>query len=82
LEIDAGTEIAPRLRAKIRVYRDHFNGGDVGPDGVPPRVLFTTPDQERADLINGLLTDDDATTSATTHNHAAAYMIRELHHKP
>ena len=78
LEIDNGTEIVPRLRAKIRVYRDHVNGGGVGPDGVPPRLLFTAPDQARANLINDLLTHDDATTSATTHRDAAAYMIREL----
>jgi hypothetical protein len=80
LEIDAGTEIVPRLRAKIRTYRDHFNSGGVGPDDVPPRLLFTTPDQPRADLITDLLTHDDATTSATTHSDAAAYMIKELHH--
>jgi hypothetical protein len=75
LEIDAGTEIVPRLRAKIRVYRDHFNSGGVGPDGVPPRLLFTAPDQMRADLISGLLGDDDDTISATTHDDGAAYMI-------
>ena len=79
LEIDNGTEIAPRLRAKIRAYHDHFTSGGVGPNGVPPRVLFTTPDQPRAHLISGLLTHDDDTINATTHNHAAAYMIKELH---
>jgi hypothetical protein len=68
----------PRLRSKIRAYRQHFNSGGTGPDNVPPRLLFTTPDQQRADQITALLTDDDATTSATTHDDAAAYMIREL----
>ena len=77
LEIDNGTEIVPRLRAKIRVYRDHFNSGGVGPDDAPPRLLFTTPDQQRADQITGLLSNDDA-TAVTTHSDAAAYMIREL----
>ncbi|MGH3871289.1 MAG: hypothetical protein ACRDSR_07205 [Pseudonocardiaceae bacterium] len=48
---------------------------------MPPHVLFTTPDQQRADLISGLLSDDDAMTAATTHGDAAAYMIRELHHQ-
>lgn len=80
LEIDAGTEIVPRLRAKIRTYRQFLTSGGVGPDDVPPHVLFTAPDQPRADLISSLISDDDAATSATTHDDAAAYMIRELHH--
>ncbi|MCA1600330.1 MAG: replication-relaxation family protein, partial [Acidobacteria bacterium] len=76
LEIDAGTEIVPRLRAKIRTYRDYLASGGVGPDGVSPRVLFTTPDQPRADVITSLLGDTDDTI--TTHDDAAAYMISEL----
>lgn len=78
LEIDTGTETAPRLRAKARTYRDYLTSGGVGPDHVPPRVLFTTPDPQRADLITNLLTDDDDMISATTHERAAAYMIHEL----
>jgi hypothetical protein len=80
LEIDAGTEIAPRLRTKIRAYRDYLTSGGVGPDHVPPRVLFTTPNQARAGMITGLLsgTDTGEMISATTHDQAAAYMIREL----
>jgi Replication-relaxation len=78
LEIDNGTETGPRLRAKLRTYRDHATGGGVGPDGAPPRLLFTTPNQHRAHQITGLLTEGDDTTTATTHNQAAAYMIKEL----
>lgn len=78
LEIDAGTEIVPRLRAKIRTYRDHFNSGGLGPDDVPPRLLFTAPDQARSNLISGLLSSSDDTTAVTTHSDAAAYMIGEL----
>jgi Replication-relaxation len=78
LEIDAGTEIIPRLRAKIRTYRDHFTSGGVGPDHVPPRVLFTAPDQQRADVITGLLGDTDDMITTSTHADAAAFMIAEL----
>jgi Replication-relaxation len=78
LEIDAGTETAPRLRAKIRTYRDHATGGGTGPNGVPPRLLFTTPDQHRAHQITALLSEGDDTTTATTHDQAAAYMAGEL----
>jgi hypothetical protein len=80
LEIDNGTETVPRLRAKIRTYRDFLISGGIGPDGVPPRVLFTTPDQHRADLITGLLTDDDYMITVTIHHQAAELMIGELHH--
>lgn len=78
LEIDNGTETIPRLRAKIRTYRDFLTSGGVGPDGVPPRVLFTTPDQQRADLIISLLTNDDDMITVTAHHQAAAFMIGEL----
>jgi hypothetical protein len=78
LEIDNGTEIIPRLRAKIRTYRDFLTSGGVGPDGVPPRILFTAPDQHRADLITGLATDDGHMISAVTHERAAQFMIADL----
>ncbi|MGH3566348.1 MAG: replication-relaxation family protein [Pseudonocardia sp.] len=79
LEIDTGTETIPRLRAKIRAYRDFLTSGGVGPDGAPPRVLFTTPDTHRAHIITGLLGDTDEVITATTHQRAAAFMIDELH---
>jgi Replication-relaxation len=82
LEIDNGTEIIPRLRAKIRAYRDFLTSGGVGPDDVPPHVLFTAPDQHRADLITGLLGDTDNTTTATTHDHAATVLATEAAHAP
>ena len=77
LEIDNGTENIPRLRAKIRAYRDFLTSGGVGPDDVPPRVLFTAPDPHRADLITGLFGDTDNTTIATTHDHAATVLATE-----
>lgn len=78
LEIDAGTETTPRLRAKARTYTNFLSSGGVGPNGVPPRVLFTTPDQARADVITDLLTDTNDTITATTHNKAAELIISEL----
>lgn len=78
LEIDAGTEIVPRLRAKIGVYRDFFTSGGIGPDGVPPRILFTTPNQQRAKVITGLLSGTGDMITATTHDNAAALLVAEL----
>ena len=47
--------------------------------GLPrSRVLFTTPDQHRAEVITGLLGDDDDMISAVTHERAAQFMITEL----
>jgi hypothetical protein len=82
LEIDQSTEIVPRLRAKTRTYRDFLTSGGTGPDRVPPRVLFTAPDQARADTITGLLgtpQDKGASITVTTHDQAAQLMISELH---
>lgn len=80
LEIDQGTESAPRLRAKIRAYADHLTSGGVGPDAVPPRVLFTAPDPERAAVIAGAATDaPDHLVMVTTHDQAARLIMNELH---
>jgi hypothetical protein len=49
---------------------------------VLPRVLFTAPDQHRADLITGLFGDTDNTTIATTHDHAAMVLAAEAADAP
>jgi hypothetical protein len=80
LEIDGGTEIISRLRGKIRAYRDFFTTGGVGPDSVPPRVLFTAPNPKRADAISGAISGADAALfTVTTHHHAPALLAAELH---
>ncbi len=75
---DNRTEIAPRPRAKIRTYRDHFTSGGISPDGVPPRVLVTAPDPQRAEMITELLSDTDTTITAVTQERAAQFTITEL----
>lgn len=82
LEIDQGSENTPRLRAKITAYLTHADSGGTGPDGALPRVLFTTPDQPRAETIQTLitktLTADSGLITVTTHEQAAAVLAGEL----
>lgn len=80
LEIDQSTESPPRLRAKARAYRDHLTSGGIGPDGVPPHVLFTAPDQQRAAAVRSAVSGTDAAMFAmTTHHEAAGLLAAELH---
>jgi hypothetical protein len=84
LEIDEGTETLPRLRAKLRTYQQFYATSGTGPDGVPPRLLFTTKDQERAHAITSAATSVDPISgadwvSAATHGQAAVFMASELH---
>jgi hypothetical protein len=82
LEVDRGTESLPRIRGTCRAYHDYLTNGGTGPDDVPPRVLFTTPNHTRADAITGVITrlygDDHVFLSATTHDSAINYLITEL----
>lgn len=82
LEIDQDSESLPRIRAKSRAYLDHLSHGGVGPDGVPPRVLYTTPHPPRANAIKQtittLSTQDRHFIDATTHTDAPEFLIKEL----
>jgi hypothetical protein len=82
LEVDQGTESLPRIRAKSRAYLDYLTPGGVGPDDVPPRVLYTTPDEPRAEAIKHLTTQlstqDSRFLDATTHTNTPQFLIKEL----
>lgn len=80
LEIDRATESIPRLRDKLRDYRDHATYSGTGPDGVVPNILVTAPTPQRVEAIRAAITDAGLTdqATATTHDHAAALLVREL----
>ena len=82
LEIDQATERLPRIRAKCRMYLDFLTHSGVGPDHVPPRVLFTTPDTRRANTIKqaitALSTQEVDLIDVTTHTNAPTFLITEL----
>ena len=82
LEIDRATESLQRIRAKSRIYLDYLTHGGVGPDEVPLRILYTTPDEPRAEAIKRLTTQlstqDSRFLDATTHTNAPEFLIKEL----
>jgi Replication-relaxation len=82
LEIDQNTESLPRIRTKSRAYLDYLTHGGLGPDDVPPRILYTTPDTPRTDaiekVITTLSTPDNRLINTTTHTNAPQLLINEL----
>jgi hypothetical protein len=82
LEIDQATESLPRIKRKCRTYLDFLASGGLGPDGAPPRILFTAPGTQRTHAINNVITtlstQDDYLINVTTHTDAHTFLIKEL----
>lgn len=84
LEIDQATESRPRIKHKIQSYMDHLATGGTGPDGTPPRILFTTPNTTRNNAIHKVITTlapetrTDQMVCVTTHTDAPQFLIKEL----
>jgi hypothetical protein len=83
LEIDQATESLPRITRKCHLYLGFLTHGGVGPDTVPPRILFTTPDTDRSDAIQKVITKQTTTETdqlicVTTHEDAPKFLITEL----
>jgi Replication-relaxation len=83
LEIDQSTESRPRIKRKCRSYLDFLTHGGLGPDEVPPRILFTVPDVTRSNaiqkVINALTTTETGQLiCVTTHECAPKMLITEL----
>lgn len=83
LEIDQATESLPRITRKCRTYLDFLIHGGIGPDDVPPRILFTTPDADRNDAIRKVITtlptiETGQLICTTTHDNAPKFLITEL----
>ncbi len=83
LEVDQATESLPRIKKKCHIYLDFITHGGVGPDGVPPRILFTTPDEARSNAIQKVITtltttETEHLINVTTHEGAPTFLITEL----
>jgi hypothetical protein len=55
VEVDKATEHVPALRRKLTAYLDYVKRGELGPDGVLPRVLITVPDERRLLAVSGVI---------------------------
>ena len=55
IEVDLATEHLPTLKRKLAVYLEFWRGGQLGPEGVMPRVLVTVPDAKRYSEIVRLI---------------------------
>jgi protein involved in plasmid replication-relaxation len=55
IEVDRATESLPTLRAKLATYLDFMAQGQLGPQGIMPRVLITVPDERRRTAVAELL---------------------------
>lgn len=82
LEIDQATEKSPRIKQKCRTYLDFLTHSGVGPDHVLPRILFTTPDERRANTIQETIRkispQGNDLIGVTTHTTAPTFLINEL----
>jgi len=83
LEIDQATESLPRIKRKCCAYLDFLTRGGLGPDDVPPRILFTTPDVDRCDAIHKVITkvsttETDQLINVITHEDTGKFLITEL----
>jgi hypothetical protein len=82
LEIDQATESLPRIKRKCRTYLEFLAYGGLGPDGVPPRILYTTPNIQRCEAIKNVITQlstqDNHLIGVITHADASKFLITEL----
>jgi hypothetical protein len=54
-EADLATESLPTVRGKLNAYLDFVRRGQLGPDGITPRVLIGVPGRARQMAIQGLV---------------------------
>lgn len=82
IEVDQATETLPRLKKKLQTYLDFHQRAGIGPAGVLPRILITTPNAQRCTAIThqitGLPPPADHLFHVTLHEAAADLLIHTL----
>jgi len=82
LELDRATESLTAIRRKLTAYADFWQSGQLGPDGVVPRVLVTVPDAKRYSdlvrLIHQLPREGEKLFVVSLSNDAAEMIMRYL----
>jgi Replication-relaxation len=78
-EVDRATESIPTLKRKLLSYVDFARAGQLGPDGIMPRVLLTVPHDHRLSavrkIIEGLPAPGEQLILTTLHDQASEAMI-------
>lgn len=81
-EVDKATESIPTLKRKLVAYAEFARTGQLGPDGVMPRVLLTVPHDRRLvavrDLVEALPPPGPELILPVLHGRAVAAMIAIL----
>lgn len=84
IEVDRATESLTTLRRKLLTYLDFVNYGQLGPDGVVPRVCITVPDDKPKrqtdvrDLLDYLPEPADRLFYLTTFDRAVSCIVQVL----
>ena len=82
LEQDMATESLPTLRKKLTAYLDFVRRGQLGPNGVMPRVLVSVPSDARREAIAALIAHMPEPASQlvvnVTHEKAASVICEVL----
>lgn len=61
LEVDRATESLPTLRRKLTAYANFVARGQLGPSGVIPHVVISTPTPRRTDAVRAIAESVDQT---------------------
>jgi hypothetical protein len=67
IEFDLSTEHIPTLRRKVETYLDFYERGQLGPNGIMPRVLFVVPDAQRQEAIQVMFSQLPTSTNTLLH---------------
>jgi len=80
---DRHSEDLPTIRRKLTTYFDFVERGQLGPNGVTPRVLISVANTRRLADIAGLIERLPAPASrlfhVTTTDQAVSYLLQVLH---
>ncbi|MEC3976230.1 replication-relaxation family protein [Amycolatopsis sp. H20-H5] len=81
-EIDLDTEHIPTLKRKVETYVDFFQRGQLGANGIMPRVLFVVPDEQRHTAVLAMLNQCSPPVNTLVHvavaDETVAYLTRIL----
>lgn len=82
VEVDLVTEHLPTLKRKFMTYVEFWRSGQLGPDGIMPRVLVTVPDTKRYSdvvrLIHQVPTESEKLLVVSVAKDAAMTIVRYL----